>query len=175
MFGVLTEASEEDWQDKPGRHWRSSAGMGAQTGRQEDQARIPKCASIVFQDILSSPLRKRHGGRSLQRAAVGGAGESERCCHVVSNDSASEKRGSNALWFDSPLQLSAREAPESKLNVVQHANAQQCQQKWGRGREGWRWGCGYPWGRQLCSLLISNLHRQESLLIDLHQFAAYPK
>lgn len=127
-FRLPMEGSKEDWQDKPGRHWRGSAGMWAQAGRQKDRARILKCTSIVFQDILSSPLRNGTAGKACSRLWRGGWKNDAMRCQMIS-----PQKASNSLWFDSFLPLSVREASESKLNVLQHANAQRCQQMDGVG------------------------------------------
>lgn len=123
-------------------------------GRQKDRARILKCASIVFQDILSSPLRNGTVGKAWSRLRWGRGvlGERlEKCCHVVSNDFPSKGLKLSLSWFFSAA-VSERsigvqvERPPTRKRTTVSTN--------GRGGE-WE-GLFTPQGRRLCSLLIIN-------------------
>lgn len=134
-----------------------------QAGRQKDRARILKCASIVFQDILSSPLRNGTAGKACSRLwwgwGEGGWRNVAMWCQMIF-----PQKGSNSLWVDSSPPLSVREASESNLNVLQHSNAQRCQQTGGVGNGR---VCSPPEAVGFAPSSLSIRDRQAFICIDL--------
>lgn len=134
-----------EWRRLTGQTWKTlkrlcwDVSPGRQAGRQKYCARILKCASIVFQDILSSPLRNRTAGKACSRLRWEGAGRDVAMwCQMIFTTKGLKLA---LIGFFS--------ASESKLNVLQHANAQRCQQMGG----------------------LVHPPRPSALLPPLHQFA----